>query len=195
MLPLPILADKQNRIAFCGPMAAGKTWCANHLEENYGYIKISFADKLKEICNDLYGYTDRNKKYYRTMLQELGDTLRGYDDDVFIKSLFRDIKGIEQRSNYIVVVDDLRFMNEYNLLRKNNFTIIKVTTPIAIRDGRILDLYPEMPATALSHASEGIWESIPADYGIESINPKDTERDLKAIMHKVLKNSNSMVAL
>ena len=52
------------KIAIIGKMCSGKTTVANHLMKiNNKFVKISFADKVKEIAKDLFGMEkkkDRN---------------------------------------------------------------------------------------------------------------------------------------
>ena len=55
-------------IAFYGPMCSGKTYLAKFLVENYGYEKVGFADKLKEVAADLFGIdpNDLETRYHIT---------------------------------------------------------------------------------------------------------------------------------
>ena len=168
MLTMPRLipAIYNKRFAFMGQMCSGKTLCANQLVINYGFYKIGFADKLKSLVYDLYG-VDGKDGDGRRILQELSDDLKKYDKDIIIKHLLYRAINHENES---IVVDDLRFKVEADILRKNGFKIIKVTCDDALRQERITRLYPTAPQEAQGHRSEQEWQTIPADYSVVSDN-------------------------
>lgn len=168
-LPMPILSpvprDRRNRrVAFMGPMCSGKTYCANHLVNNWGYRKLGFADKLKALAYDLYGLQGKDGEA-RQLLQLLADDLKKYDKDVFVKHLLYHAKQYE---NEAIVVDDLRFKVEADALRKNGFIIIKTICDEPTRRERIARLYPTAPQDALGHRSEQEWTTIRYDKFIVS---------------------------
>lgn len=163
---IPVGFTHTKRVAFMGPMCSGKTFCAQHLVNEFGFIKIGFADKLKSLVYDLYGINGKDG-YSRQVLQELADDLKKYDKDLFIKHLLFRVKKHEYES---IVVDDLRFKVEANILRKNGFTIIKVICGDAIRQERIARLYPTVPQGAQEHRSEHEWTEIRYDKFVVSEN-------------------------
>lgn len=152
------------RVAFMGAMCSGKTYCANHLEQGWGYKKLGFADKLKAVAYDLYGVQGKDGEA-RQVLQLLADDLKKYDPDLFIKHLLYKAKMYEDKS---IVVDDLRFKSEADALRKNGFIIIKVMCKEPIRQQRVAALYPSTPQAAQEHISEQQWTRIRYDKFIVS---------------------------
>lgn len=166
MLQMPKLykRDKGKRIAFIGPMGTGKTWCAEHLVREKHYTRVSLAAKLKAIAYEMYGIQGKDGND-RLVLQGLGTDLRKYDKDVWIKYLLADIKRREiQDQHFKPVIDDVRYLNEANILKQNDFVLIRVSTPPEILSGRLSRLYPNRPATAFLHASETEQEGIETDY-------------------------------
>jgi hypothetical protein len=159
LVPLSKHDKYRRRIAFMGAMCSGKTFCANHLVNQFGYIKLGFADKLKALAYDLYGIQGKDGEA-RRILQTLADDLRKYDPDLFVKHLLYKAKQYENQS---IVVDDLRFKVEADALRKNGFIIIKTVCNDAIRQDRIARLYPSTPTTAQGHRSEQEWTRIRYD--------------------------------
>jgi len=134
ILHLIIGKEYQVVIAFSGKSKAGKTTAANYLQVNFGFIKVSFADKLKELSQQFYPFTTvevygelKDKQYKnfdwtpRDFLIRLGHFARYHDKDFFVKSL---MDKIDRRSNY--VIDDLRFNNEANALKEINATLIRI---------------------------------------------------------------------
>jgi hypothetical protein len=53
----------------------------------------------------------------RDVLIASGTFLRSLDEDVFCKALYARIRNIEDKSNAVVVIDDLRFDNEVRWLK------------------------------------------------------------------------------
>lgn len=142
---------------------AGKDTLANLLVERDGFYRVAFADKLKNIAADLYGFTDeqihggqkevidpRYNMTPRTMLQKLGsEAIRGqvwdrtWTDYVFKRLIpFAVEKGWTK-----FVITDLRFKTEVddaiNFALHNN---AKVRFVNVVR--------PELKTGADKHASE-----------------------------------------
>jgi hypothetical protein len=172
MLPIVALNNVPvgYRLAFYGPMSCGKTTCADYLVNNYGYTKLSLASKLKAIAYELYGVNGKDGDN-RRVIQELGDKLRSFDDDVFTKWLLATVK--EKYAYNKVVIDDLRLPREAALLRKNGFYLVQVQCPDEVRLGRIQALYPRLPAAPQSHGTEVAWSQIPPHTVVKSETAAD----------------------
>lgn len=168
------------KIAFFGPAASGKTWCANHLVDKHNFEKVAFADKLKEIARDLFGVTGKNGPD-RKVLQDLGQKMREIQEDVWINYLLKNVEGTslalekDYKSGWLLtqpiggwVLDDLRYVNEAAALREDGWTLIMVATPQEIREWRLTTLYPDTPLSSYYHASEQEWQEIQPDYVVSS---------------------------
>jgi AAA domain len=158
------------RLAFYGPMCSGKTECANYLVRNYGYTRLSLADKLKAIAYELYGIQGKDGDN-RRIIQELGDSLRSFDDDVFTKYTLATIGKNYPYSK--IVIDDLRLPQEANLLKRNGFYLVQVQCPDDTRLARVRSLYPSVPQDRQSHPTETAWSKIPPHTAIISETPAD----------------------
>ncbi len=179
MLPMPKLSKRYygDRIAFFGPMASGKTWMANYFWQNYQWsTRISFADPLKALAYKLYGIEGKSGTN-RTILQELGQDIRKHDPDVWIKLALEKI--IELENTYkeppLVLLDDLRYVNEAKALKRNGFMLVQVATSEEIRQRRIDTLYPKTPAQSYYHGSEVEWRDIRPDVVVKSESEADGE--------------------
>lgn len=145
-------------------MGAGKTWAADYLVENKDYVKVSLAAKLKAIAYEMYGIEGKDGND-RIVLQGLGTDLRKYDENVWLKYLLNTVKYRERDYNHKrFVVDDVRYINEADVLRKNGFIVIRVATDSKLIEGRLARLYPNRPAQAVLHPSETEQIGIREDY-------------------------------
>jgi dephospho-CoA kinase len=155
------------RIAFAGPMCSGKTYLANILVEKYDYRKTCFAKLLKEVAEKLYGPINKDN-IGRKILQELSDDLKKWDVNLFMTHLMIELGGYIREQNCLFVVDDLRYLVEFDLLKKNGFTIIGVACSESVRLGRIFSLYPDTLPDRFVHPSETEWRKMNMDYWIDN---------------------------
>tara|TARA_B100000902_G_scaffold364120_1_gene383851 strand:+ start:638 stop:1198 length:561 start_codon:yes stop_codon:yes gene_type:complete len=119
-----------NRVAFVGAFGSGKTHMADHLCSNNNFTKFSFATGLKIVARDYYGVSVGGPKP-RELYQKLGDAMRSVNKDVFAMRTLREIENFQAgRRDWEpvkpVVVDDLRFKNEADFLKKAGFVIIRI---------------------------------------------------------------------
>jgi hypothetical protein len=187
-------AHRLDRIAFFGPMASGKTWCADYLVKEHGYIKISFAGKLKEIAADLFGVHGKDGAD-RLVLQQLGQKMREIRENVWIDYI---LKGLDNSYTYSYdendqikcrpmrfVLDDLRYVNEADALRKAGFTLIIASAPDSIREQRLAMLYPNIDPASYYHDSEQEWKRIDPDATVYSVGPRAISDIEKFLAEKV----------
>jgi adenylate kinase family enzyme len=114
-------------IAFTGRAGAGKSYQCRLLADK-GFVKMSFADPLRQILSKTIGipfnefmdnydklkYTELiNGLNARRLLENLGEGIRTYAPDYFIQALFSSVV----KSDSSVCIDDLRYVNEYRFLR------------------------------------------------------------------------------
>lgn len=111
----------RNIIGLAGEKGTGKDTYADYLVEKYGYLKIGFADEIKRMAMNLYGFTplqmfgpseEREKpdmryplghgKGYlipRVALQDLGEAMRQVYEHTWVDKCFQIIDAIES-GNY-----------------------------------------------------------------------------------------------
>ena len=123
------------KIAITGKMCYGKTTVANIIKEKDERYKIySFGQKVKDIAKDLFQMQNKD----RTLLTSIGTKMREIDPDIWAKYVMESCKDDEY-----IIIDDLRYQNEYECCLKNNFKIIELTLPLEIQMQRIKELYTE----------------------------------------------------
>ena len=116
------------KLALHGKKESGKSTAANYLVDLYGVDVFSFAHNLKV---DLAGmgvpWDVINKKpwpkWLRVLAQLYGMYRRDQDPNYWINRFFADVVDADPEA---VVVDDLRFRNEADALKRNGYTLIKL---------------------------------------------------------------------
>lgn len=180
------------RIAIAGKIASGKTTLASHIcnlymmqhsREPTTIRRIGFGDAVKDTEWRLFGeggsststtsatsathhHTPTHKN--RTRLVQIGTKMRDIDPDVWVNVV---IRTIEASPHLSWVIDDLRFHNEYEALRRAGFFIVRLDVAEHLRHSRIRQHYPpdtaEAHLAANQHASE---QEVAEQLGVEAFD-------------------------
>lgn len=131
-------------IGICGLKRSGKDTLANIISETYNYEHVKISKKLKETCKILFNFTDEQMETDikeeidprlgvspRRCMQYFGTELMQYQiqdllnigKKFWINSLLNEIDG-NNTKNY--VISDLRFLHEYEEIKKRNGIVICV---------------------------------------------------------------------
>lgn len=121
-------------IALCGRMGAGKTTAANYLVERFGYQRIGFADAVRDVAARVYGEAARQD---RQKLIDIGMGMREIDPDIWVKAHQTQFEIVQSMGHTPVVVDDLRFPNEWWALKEGDFVIARVAAERLYRVNRL----------------------------------------------------------
>lgn len=138
-------------IGICGKKHHGKTCLAKYLIDNFGYVKLSFADPLKEICKILFRFNDQQlngklkedkddrwnvtprscMQFVGTelMRKQMNNLLPEIEENIWIKNMELRINELLQNNPDVkIVIDDIRFQNEIELIKcfnSNKIILIK----------------------------------------------------------------------
>ena len=134
-------------IGFSGKKGSGKSYFADYLVNNKLFIKLSFASPLKEITKILFNLSDEdvkdpikkeliNPKFNaspRELMQWLGtDIMReefnkkfDYSGSIWIDSVKDKVKTLLD-NNKDVVIDDVRFQNEVDMIHSLGGIVINL---------------------------------------------------------------------
>lgn len=129
-------------IALLGLAGSGKSTLAKSLEESH--TVLSFAAPVKELSIVLYNTMaeelgreamklrsmedmEGSKTYFRKLIQIAGDELgRGYfGESIWVDKMSRILDYYEE-NNSPVIIDDVRYPNELNMLISRGFKIVYV---------------------------------------------------------------------
>lgn len=145
------------KIAIVGNICSGKTTLANTLSKRYNLQRIAFADSVKYYVKDIFNVEYKDRK----LIQDFAEKMREIDQDIWVKKVEDKIKDKEN-----IVIDDLRFLNEYKMLKDNNFFIVKLKISKETQIQRINQLYQENAKEhieRLNHISESYIDSLKED--------------------------------
>ena len=96
------------KIAITGKICSGKSTLANIIKDKLKLNKYSFADNVKKYAKELFDMSYKDRK----LIQDFAEKLKEIDNTIWIKQLDKNIKDKDN-----IIIDDLRFENEYNYLR------------------------------------------------------------------------------
>ena len=152
-----------------GAAGSGKSTVAAHLVKEFGFIEMSVADPLKDLCSEIFDW-DRDRLIElaykeeqdpglpagwtrRRVLQFVGtECFREIDPDHWAKMTLRKIDAVwAENENQPIVVSDIRFPNEIRLIQENSGIMVRVE--------RMIEKVAEG-----AHSSELAWRDAKADY-------------------------------
>lgn len=169
-------------IAFVGKAGAGKSTAARVLQELVlpgtpaaSYERISFADALRDACESLWGYHDRDK------CQKMGMAVREIDLHTWANLWCQRV----DRATWPVVCDDLRFENEWWAAKGEGFVIIRIEAWRLARIDRLKANGKWQDEDQLDHISEFAVDKLVADHTIINDGTKlDLAESLVRILDK-----------
>lgn len=186
--------NKYKIIGITGLKYNGKDTIANYLSTKYKYTHIAFADSLKNACSVLFGFNYEQLHGYlketpdpywfgltpRQILQFVGTELfrnnmhklnENFHDNFWLLCTEKKIQGLLQNDKDIcIVISDVRFPNECNMIKKMNGIIIRVDRSNV---NNTIDLHP----------SETLIQTLHADFEIKNNGSID---DLYKIIDNII---------
>jgi len=183
------------KIAISGKMCAGKSFITNALMKHFNnnikkknLIKISFADDVYYIARNMFGMTEKN----RVLLTSIATKMREIDDDVWAKSTILKVNKLEN-----VIIDDLRFSNELNLLKKNKFFLIRINISKELQLQRLKKTYPntfDQHLKKINHQSETALDKVSIK-NFDLVFNINSEDDASDIPQKIINKLSEINAL
>jgi hypothetical protein len=139
-------------IGLPGRKRVGKDTVGDYLCHKYNFIKLAYAGALKDACQDIFKFSDEQiygddlkevvDEYWghspREILQKVGTELfrkrlpelcPNIADDIWIRSLDREIMQLRQEGFNRFVITDVRFPNEAEFVEKSGGKLWKIVRP------------------------------------------------------------------
>lgn len=157
------------KIAVTGEIRSGKdTVCAYIQQEKQqpnNLIKtLYFAEGIEMIIRKFFPEAFAGNSKPRKHYQEIGQFLRTLNPEVWVnhtKRVYRDAKRGGYKS---FLCTDLRQMNEYEWLKSQGFTVIKVECEPEVRIERMKNSGDKFDMNSLLHPVEQQIKDLPYDY-------------------------------
>lgn len=179
-------------LGVCGFIGSGKGTLGEVLVRDYGFVQDSFAKSLKDACANVFNWPrhllEGDTKESREWREKVDDwwseklerkdfsprlALQLVGTEVFRQNLHDDlwINTVARRfefNNQDVVITDVRFPNEFRIIRDYGGKIIRITRGPnpewydAAKAGEMEKYYPDV------HSSEWAWVPCEPDYTIDN---------------------------
>lgn len=112
------------KIAFGYKAGSGKDLSVKYLIKKYGGEKIAFSDPLYSILYYAQNVCGFKKEKDRKFLQFIGtEWARNINSDIWIQLL---LDNSNNKKNTNIYCSDVRFLNEFDSLKKNGWILIKI---------------------------------------------------------------------
>lgn len=199
------MSDKL-RIAFTGIAGSGKTTAARVLENEFGFRRTSIATPVKILTglimhtiDDFIGWTPswtegepwtaravddakRDNPGIRSLLQVVGTDIgrEMYGRDVWVNQVS---ETLDRSSLPRIVVDDLRFPNEADVLRESDFIIIRLE-----RDEHdwTAGAAGDRSMRIAGHVSEIAMQEIEPDYTVSAGSVGELEESVRGLVQSLI---------
>lgn len=184
-------------IGFTGKKGHGKTTASSHAtqvlkQKGYTVIHVRFKDAIIDTMNSkldrtltLLGnhYTmsreqlfDEKPPMMRVLMQEVGTEIyRAINPDYWVLEWYRKMFAVYQeaqdKEKLVVLTDDVRFINEYQLLKAKGGTLLRIN-----RNG-----YDDGVST--NHATETEMDTFVPDYIIEAKMKEELEKEVETFIN------------
>lgn len=177
-------------IGLMGSKKSGKSTVADYLVKNFNFTKYSFAKPLKEGLKHFFGFTE--EQLYNTKEKERIDERYGSSPREFMQwfgtqllqfiipnselapnlknrnhwsNRFKDWYNENKENVHNIVIDDLRFKHEYEVIRElGGYSVLIIRDLNVLKTDHGKDL----------HLSEKEYKDIPYNYIIRNLGDIDT---------------------
>jgi adenylate kinase family enzyme len=175
------------KIVICGKMCSGKTTLAQTIQRmDSRYTIYSIGQKVKDIATDVFHMKGKD----RDLLIAIGAQMRAIDPDVWVKYILSQTQGHSH-----CLVDDMRYQNEYDLLRQHGFVVIQLEISRDLQEQRIKKLYTTNPQEHLKnrdHLSEtNIFDWAPDNEPVLTINNAEDQDKVMQRLHSFLQKQEN----
>ncbi|EOO67464.1 hypothetical protein IKE_02591 [Bacillus cereus VD196] len=179
------------KIAITGKARSGKTELSHYAWMLYGFKEFDFSAVLKDEFHRLFPHIPRDPKP-RAYYQKFGQWLREIDPNIWVKMTMAKVHEycFEDALNKVnhkpkVLVNGVRQPNEYQRLKDEGFTFIRVNTSDDLRIDRAKSEGDVFAEADLAHETESHIDTFEVDY---EINNNDELIQLYGQFDKIMKD-------
>jgi hypothetical protein len=160
-------------ITVSGKAQHGKNTFADLLQaqSDYDVMQIAYADYLKYVATQYFGWNGKKDIEGRTLLQRLGTEMaRVNNPDIWVNIVIELIKGIGNRYDFVVITD-CRFPNEIKRWQEEGFKVI----PLIVER---MDFDNGLTNEQKNHPSEIALEGFEFEYRITAKDTIDLSKEV-----------------
>lgn len=167
------------RIALVGKSKTGRSACATYLEKKHKFKRMGLEDGVREVVKKLYGI-QAHKRIPWERRAKIYDALYKVDSDIWINYLARRLSTTTLNT----VVDDVRYLNEVDVLKELGFTLVRITAPENVRVTRIPTLTHAAAGSVLAYEwfNKDFTAGIKAEYTIVNSNRLATYKSIDELV-------------
>jgi hypothetical protein len=164
------------KLALTGKARSGKSELAWYAHFIYGFKEFDFSAVLKGEFHRLFPHIPRDPKP-RAYYQKFGQWLREIDPDIWVKMTMGKVHEycFEDSLNKVnhkpkVLVNGVRQPDEYQRLKDEGFTIIRVNASDDLRIGRAHNAGDVFTEVDFEHETESHIDTFEVDYEINNVS-------------------------
>jgi dephospho-CoA kinase len=147
------------RIALTGRSGAGKSTVAEYLKNTYHFSICKTGIRCRSLAKEFFNTESK------TILNELTDAMRKIDPTVWLRMALNSM----DISNPYIVIDSIRFVEDYTFAKVNGYYIWRINAPLQIRVRRLASRGQEYDmSNDEQHLTEKALEELPVDESIEN---------------------------
>jgi len=166
------------RIALIGFTGVGKTTAADHLCRAHGFEIASTGAMCRRVSGLVFGNEDKANLY------SLTDALQTIDRAIFLKAALRELHGTDA-----IVIDALRYHQDYEYALSEGFHLVRIQAPIPLRLRWLADRGQGFDLTVDgTHPSETELSDVSVHTTI--LNDGSKDQLLKQIEHLVMQDGS-----
>lgn len=168
------------RLALVGKAKVGRSAVAKYLEAQHGFKKMDLQDGVNRTLRTLYGWTSYTRVPWVTRLR-VYDALYKIDPNIWITFL---LWKIERTKMQDIVVDDVRYLNELEILKNLGFKVVRITSPEIRRQHLTSNLLDAAPGNLITQEwyNKDFSELIGVDYSIHNDERKAMNRAVDSLV-------------
>lgn len=112
------------KLALIGKKAAGKTFVAFYLSRQHGFKKVRMDDGVAKSMRILYPLKKNERPTWERRM-DIYDALYKIDPSIHINYMLRRL----ERTTNDVVIEDVRYVPELQILKEQGFIIVRIAAP------------------------------------------------------------------
>lgn len=148
----------QKKIALIGKSGVGKTTIAEYLSIKYDYSICNTGKRCRELAKEFFDNESKD------ILQNITDAFNSIEKGVWLKIALKS----QLSTNQNIIIDSIRFIEDYNFVKSCDFQIWKISAPDDIRFSRLIERGQIFKPQNDRHQSEMELHNIPTDIAINN---------------------------